>query len=285
MLAVAVIDFECTKTCLEKSVTILRAMLLGFSFKVWVYSTNTFLELLETRNYMRIKITAATLAVLTSLSTGVVQATEYSFPTGMNVSVERDTVPSFKEDSNVVYKVNNYFNVIMPNGDAQFVLKNEEGDLLPVAKEGDRYFVGANIAVGNVIYWGPDAESAADPVRVMIQGPINIGHIHFASASAKLSTVGKKALRLMAKEMANSNLTSAYLVGMTDRAGGNDANLSLSAKRAEAAAAYLEKKLDLLGIKNAVIRTESMGEYLSSKVDGTVNEFDRKVSVLIYPTV
>jgi hypothetical protein len=92
----------------------------------------------------------------------------------------------------------------------------------------------------------------------MIEGPINIGHIHFSSSSAKLSTAGKKALRLMAQEMADSNLTSAYLVGMTDRSGGNDANVALSAKRAEAAAAYLEKRLDALGIMNAVIRTESM---------------------------
>ncbi len=234
---------------------------------------------------MKIKITAATLAALTSLSIGVAQAADYSFPTGMSVSVERDTVPSFKEGSNVVYKVNNYFNVIMPNGDTEFVLKNEAGDLLPFSKEGDRYFVDAEIPVGNVVYWGPDAESVADPVRVMIEGPINIGHIHFSSSSAKLSTAGKKALRLMAQEMADSNLTSAYLVGMTDRSGGNEANVALSAKRAEAAAAYLEKRLDALGVMNAVIRTESMGEYLSAKNDGTTNEFDRKVSVLIYPTV
>ncbi len=234
---------------------------------------------------MKIKITAATLAALTSLSIGVAQASDYSFPTGMSVSVERDSVPSFKEGSNVVYKVNNYFNVIMPNGDTEFVLKNEEGDLLPVSKEGDRYFVDAEIAVGNVIYWGTDAESVADPIRVMIESPINIGHIHFSTSSAKLSTAGKKALRLMAQEMADSNLTSAYLVGMTDRAGGNDANLTLSAKRAEAASAYLEKRLEALGVMNAVIRTESMGEYLSAKADGNVNEFDRKVSVLIYPTV
>jgi len=234
---------------------------------------------------MKIKIAASTLAALTALSIGGVQASEYSFPTGMNISVERDSVPSFKEGSNVVYRVNNYFNVIMPNGDTEFVLKNEAGDLLPFSKEGDRYFVDAPIEVGKVIYWGTDAESVADPVRVMIDSPINIGHIHFSSASAKLSTVGKKALRLMAREMAKSNLTSAYLVGMTDRAGGNDSNLSLSAKRAEAAAAYLEKRLDSLGVENAVIRTESMGEYLSAKADGTTNKYDRKVSVLIYPTV
>ena len=89
----------------------------------------------------------------------------------------------------------------------------------------------------------------------------------------------------MAQEMADSNLTSAYLVGMTDRSGGSDANVALSARRAEAAAAYLEQKLEALGVKNAVIRTESMGEYLSAKADGTVNEFDRKVTVLIYPTI
>jgi len=49
VLAVAVIDFEYTKTCLEISVTVLKFMLLEFSFKVCMYSTNTPLTPLKTR--------------------------------------------------------------------------------------------------------------------------------------------------------------------------------------------------------------------------------------------
>ncbi|MEY3455315.1 MAG: hypothetical protein RLZZ92_435 [Actinomycetota bacterium] len=87
----------------------------------------------------------------------------------------------------------------------------------------------------------------------------------------------------MAKQMYNSGLLGAYLVGMTDRAGSNDSNLALSLKRVNVASKYLSKKLANLGATGAVIKTENMGEYLASTKDGLVDPFDRKVSVLIYP--
>lgn len=232
------------------------------------------------------RTTATALAALFTLtSAGVVNATEYSFPTGMTVTIEKDKAPVFKEGSNVVYSVVNYFTVLMPDGDQSFALRNEAGDELPVARDGDRYFITADVPAGDVVYFGPDTQTVSTPVRVMMDGPINIGHVHFNSGSAKLSANAKKALGLIAKEMAASNLTSAYLVGSTDRAGSNDANLSLAEKRANAASAYLSKKLAALGIAKYVVTTETMGEYLSSKKDGTVNTYDRKVSVLIYPIV
>lgn len=231
------------------------------------------------------KTLLATASALAALSMTSVQATEYPFPTGMTVTVERDKVPTYKDGSNVVYQVVNYFTVLMPNGDTGFALKNEAGENLTVIQDGDRYFINANVPVGDVVYFGPDQENVADPVRVMLQGPIDIGHVHFAAGSAKLMPKAKQAIRLMAQEMAESNLTSAYLVGMTDRSGGIDANLSLSERRANAAAAYLQKSLTALGVAKSVITTEHMGEYLSDSKDGVVNEFDRKVTVLIYPTI
>ena len=228
---------------------------------------------------------SVTAAMLTSVSALIAQATEYAFPTGMSVNLERDDVPSYKSGSTVVYPVVNYFAVQMPHGDENFVLKNEAGETLTVSMDGDRYFVDAEIPAGQVVYFGPNAETVAQPIRVMLNGPINIGHLHFASGSAALTAETRKALRLVAKEMKDSNLTSAYLVGMTDRSGSESANLTLSEKRAAVAAAYLNKKLTALGVTNSSITTENMGEYLSEKRDGTVNSFDRKVSILIYPTV
>jgi outer membrane protein OmpA-like peptidoglycan-associated protein len=201
------------------------------------------------------------------------QATEYSFPTGKFVSIERDELPTYKEDSN------------MPNGDVNFSLRNEDGDDLAVIKQGDRYFINSHIALGENVYFGPDIQNVADPVRVLIDGPINVGHVHFNTSSSRLSSQAKTALTLMAKEMADNNLTSAYLVGMTDRSGGNTSNLVLAEKRAAAAASYLKKKLATLGVMEPVIKTEAMGEYLSSSNDGVINLNDRKVSVLIYPTI
>lgn len=231
------------------------------------------------------KAFVAVAALISTMSMVGAQATEYSFPTGMMVSIEKNELPSFKEGSNVVYSVVNYFTVTMPNGDENFSLRTEAGDNLALIKQGDRYFINSHIPLGESVYFGPDIQNVADPVRVMIEGPINLGHVHFVSGSSSLSAMAKKALRLMAKEMADSNLTSAYLVGMTDINGTDEANVLLSEKRASSAAAYLEKKLKSLGITDAMITTEGMGEYLADQNKSAAISFDRKVSVLIYPTI
>jgi outer membrane protein OmpA-like peptidoglycan-associated protein len=231
------------------------------------------------------KVVLAVAVACSILTLNGAQATEYSFPTGMSVSIERDALPTYSENSNIVYPVVNYFSVNMPNGDENFALRTEDGEDLPVIKQGDKYFINSHIALGENVYFGPDIQNVADPVRVIVDGPINVGHVHFNSSSSKLSSQAKMALSLMAEEMFNSNLTSAYLVGMTDRAGGDSANLSLAGKRVAAAASYLKKKLGELGVLNPVIQTETMGEYLSTSKDGSVNLNDRKVSVMIYPKI
>lgn len=234
---------------------------------------------------MKKKALFAIAVTCTGLSVLTAQAGEYSFPTGMTVTIEKDSLPMYQENSNVVYPVVSYFSVTMPSGDEDFALRTEDGENLTLIQEGNRYFINSHIALGENVYFGSDIQSVADPVRVMIDGPLNVGHVHFSTSSSKLSTQGKKALSLMAREMADTNLTSAYLVGTSDRVGAEGANLVLAKKRAEAAAAYLKKKLLGLGVMNPVIKTETMGEYLSKSKDGVVNLNDRKVSVLIYPTI
>ncbi len=210
-------------------------------------------------------------------------ASEYPFPTEMKVTIERGNEPLMKTNSSVVYPVVNKFTVNMPNGDAEFVLEKETGSEIPLIKEGDEYLLQSPVAIRENIFFGADSQTAGRPVRVMLQGPINLGHIHFNSGSAKLTADGKFVIAEMAQQMYNSGLLGAYLVGMTDRAGSEDANLALSLKRVNAASKYLSKKLAQLGASGAEIKTENMGEYLSSSKDGVVNPFDRKVSVLIYP--
>jgi outer membrane protein OmpA-like peptidoglycan-associated protein len=231
------------------------------------------------------KVIISSAALFSALTMTSAQAIDYSFPTGMMVSIERDSVPAYKEKSNVVYSVVNYFSVNMPNGDQDFSLRTESGEDLAVIKQGDKYFVNAHVPLGETVYFGPNPQSVADPVRVMIDGPINLGHVHFNSSSSTLSAEAKAALALMAEEMAMHNLTSAYLVGMTDRAGDENSNLVLAEKRAKVAATYLKKKLAALGVSSPVITTENMGEYLSDRKDGSVNSYDRKVSVLVFPTI
>ena len=152
-----------------------------------------------------------------------------------------------------------------------------------MVKDGGEYLLQSSVAVGDNVFFGTVSQTAGRPVRVMLEGPINLGHVHFNSGSAKLSVEGKMVIAEMAKQMYNSGLLGAYLVGMTDRAGSNDSNLALSLKRVNVASKYLSKKLANLGATGAVIKTENMGEYLASTKDGLVDPFDRKVSVLIYP--
>lgn len=210
-------------------------------------------------------------------------ASEYPFPTEMKVTIERGDEPLMKSKSSVVYPVVNKFTVTMPNGDTEFVLEKESGDEIPMTKVGSEYLLQSPVVVGENIFFGADSQTAGRPVRVMLQGPINLGHVHFNSGSAKLTVEGKLVIAEMAQQMYNSGLLGAYLVGMTDRAGSEDANLALSLKRVNAASKYLSRKLAQLGASGAVIKTENMGEYLASTKDGVVDPFDRKVSVLIYP--
>lgn len=234
---------------------------------------------------MRKTMAVVTTACLAIAGSSIAHATDYPFPTGMTVTIEKGDVPSYDFGSNVVHQIVSYFNVNFPNGDQQFVLKDESGETLSVIKEADRYFVNTEVPIGEKIYFGPDEDNVADPVRVMIEGPINVGHIHFASGSSKLDTSAKDAISFIAQEMAGHDLTSAYLVGMTDRAGGEVANIALSFKRAKSAADFLKKELKSLGIMNPIITTEGMGEYLSTKRDGNSYLYDRKVSIMVYPTV
>lgn len=234
---------------------------------------------------MKKSIAVIATACLTVSGGTLAGATEYPFPTGMTVTIEKSSIPSYKVGSNVAYQIVNYFKVNFPDGDQSFVLKDEGGEALTVMKDGNRFFIDADVPLGEKVYFGPNEQNVADPVRVMIEGPINVGHVHFNRGSATLSVDAKEALKLVAREMADHNLTSAYIVGMTDRSGSEMANILLSAKRADAAATYLRKRLTSLGVLDSRITTEGMGEYLSEKKDGSEYTYDRKASILVYPTI
>lgn len=229
-------------------------------------------------------IYGAVLLALPSLAMAA-SATEYPFPVNMQVTIEKGENPILKSASSVVYPIVNKFTVTMPNGDVPFVLEDENGDEVKMVKDGEEYLLQSPVAVGDNIYFGSSLETAGKPVRVVLEGPINLGHIHFASGSYRLNEEAKYVLGEMAQQMVNAGLLGAYLVGMTDRSGSDAANLTLSMKRASAASAYLSKKLARLGAESPKITMENMGEYLSSTKDGVIDPYDRKVSVLVYPIV
>jgi outer membrane protein OmpA-like peptidoglycan-associated protein len=229
-------------------------------------------------------VPATALSLLVS-GGAIARATDYPFTTGMAVTIEKGEMPTYEVGSNRVYQIVSYFTANFPNGDDQFVLTKENGEVLTVMKEGDRYYVDADVPINEKVYFGPDEQNVGEPIRVLLQGPINIGHVHFAVGSSRLSLSAKEALQIVAQEMAAHNLASAYLVGMTDRTGNASANVALSSKRASVTAAYLTAELSSLGVEDPQITTEGMGEYLSTNKDGTTNPYDRKVSILLYPKV
>jgi len=69
---------------------------------------------------------AAVAVACTGLSIFSARAVDYTFPTGMTVSIEGETIPMYKENSNIVYPVVNYFMVKFPNGDEEFALRTED---------------------------------------------------------------------------------------------------------------------------------------------------------------
>jgi outer membrane protein OmpA-like peptidoglycan-associated protein len=211
------------------------------------------------------------------------QAVEYPFSTDMRVTIEKGKEPVYSSSSNIVYPVLSYFEGNLLDGD-QFSLQHTGGVEITYSEEPTgRYLINHVVTPMDDVNYAPDTMTAVRPVRVLLQGPIDLGHINFRPGSAVLSADAKVALNEMAMQMMASELTAAYMVGTTDRSGSESANLVLSRKRVDAAAAYLEKQLINLGVMNPAITTENMGEYLSTTRDGVSNLDDRKVTVLIYP--
>jgi hypothetical protein len=94
----------------------------------------------------------------------------------MRVTIERGETPILKNKSSLVYPIVSKFSVNMPNGDSEFVLQDENGIDLQMVKDGDEYLLQDNIAVGEGVFFGPDSQTATKPIRVLLEGPINLGH-------------------------------------------------------------------------------------------------------------
>lgn len=211
-------------------------------------------------------------------------ATDYSFPTGMKVTIERGDEAIYTEGSNLVYPVVSYFSYkpAMEETQTSFVLFKNGGDTLTAISMGKRFKIQESIARDDEVSFATDPETAPRPIRVLLTDPIPVGHVHFVSGSAKLNEDAKAALDAIAVEMKSSGLFGAFLVGRTDRAGSENANLTLGAKRAIAVERYLGQSLASLGVTDFRLTRESMGEYLSDSSKGLNSLKERRVSILIY---
>ena len=162
-------------------------------------------------------------------------------------------------------------------------LESGTGVQIPLENVDGKYY-----AKGDLTYketysanWGA-AEYGLD-LPFILQGPFNVGHINFGSGSYKLDSGDKEILNAIANEVFKSGLTGIYMVGKSDSVGSDEGNLALSLKRVTAAKNYLASALEDLGVMDAVIVTEFMGEFTAKGAPNKSNLEDRRVDVMIYP--
>ena len=159
-------------------------------------------------------------------------------------------------------------------------LMNDNGEEFLLEQRNGSTYVGGEIQYSEVYtaFWPESGKYM--PVPVILEGPMNIGHINFANGSATLDSADKQLLSAMADEIEHTGLKAVYMVGRADSTGSYDANMAISLKRAQAAKSYLLNHLAEMGITDVVISVDYMG---SATASSKQNSEDRRVDVTIYP--
>lgn len=161
-------------------------------------------------------------------------------------------------------------------------LMNEDGEeFLLESKDGVTY-VGGEVKYSQVYMANWPELGKWLPVPVVLQGPMNIGHVNFASGSATLDSADRQLISAMADEIEHTGLKAIYLVGKADSVGSYEGNLEISRKRVLAVKSYLQNHLAEMGITDVEISTEYMGDLISKSVPDAE---DRRVEVTIYPKI
>ena len=179
-------------------------------------------------------------ALLISLGISNATAFDWALSPGLQINSTTASTPSIKAGGGEFYPVMSYLKVYGELDLNNLTLSNEDGSTMAIETES-----GLNKITGEVKYTEDMTLSGAYngfavPIPVILQGPMNVGHINFGSGDVSLDANDKAILRAIAKEMKDTNLTAAYLVGRTDVVGSVDSNFSISEKRVLAAKAYLK---------------------------------------------
>ena len=161
-------------------------------------------------------------------------------------------------------------------------LMNKDGEEFLLEVRDGVMYVGGEIRYSEIYIanW-PDANKYV-PVPVVLQGPMNIGHINFGNGSITLDSADRQILSAMADEIEHTGLKAVYMVGRADSTGGYESNLEISHKRVLAAKNYLQKHLADMGITDVKINIEYMGDLTAHSKQ---NAEDRRVDVTIYPNL
>lgn len=197
---------------------------------------------------------------------------------GISASISK--VPTLELGGGQFYQVQNKLR-LNPDVDSTGVkIMNENGEEFLLEQQNGSTYVGGEIKYSEmyIAYW-PESNKY-EPVPVLLQGPMNIGHINFGNGSTTLDAADRQLLSAMADEIEHTGLKSVYMVGRADSSGSSESNLKLSYKRVLAAEKYLRQHLAGMGITDVIINIEYMGDMTAkSKPDSE----DRRVDVIIYP--
>ena len=199
---------------------------------------------------------------------------------GISASISK--VPSLELGGGQFYPVQNKLR-LNPDVDTVGVkIMNEAGEEFLLEERNGVTYVGGEIRYSEayLAHW-PEINKYV-PVPVVLQGPMNIGHINFANGSVTLDAADRQILSAMADEIEHTGLKAVYMVGRADSVGGYESNLAISLKRVMAAKNYLKNHLAQMGITDVEINVEYMGDLTANEKPDSE---DRRVDVTIYPKV
>lgn len=234
---------------------------------------------------MRKLVTAVTTLALVAGGTMTAKAVDVVDLTAYGISSKVATAPTLTLGNGQFFPIVNRLTATGAADFANMVLVNGEGDQLTLTNEDGSYIVEGKATYKDKFQaiWS-DSSKAID-VPFVLQGPMNIGHINFDSGSSALDSNDKLLLIAMAKEVVKTGLKGIYLVGKADPVGSYEGNMAISLKRVTAAQTFLENYLEKLGVTDATIITEYMGDLTATAPAGKANLEDRRVEVTIFPII
>lgn len=225
-------------------------------------------------------ISMSGLLLLTGLNTA--NAFDYSKSPGLQINSVLAATPSLKAGGGEFYPVTNYLKI---NGDLN--LSNLEldhnGEALAIDSSTSNPMISGKIKYTDHLTLTGGYNGFPVPIPVVLDGPMNVGHINFASGETNLDNNDKTILRAIAIEIRDTGLTGIYLVGRTDSVGSVDSNFTVSYKRVIAARNYLNSYLKEIGVVDSQIIVEYMGELNATGTDSKSYGDDRRVDITIYP--
>ena len=227
-------------------------------------------------------IAVTTLAILAGGVT-LANATDIPELSGWGIRATTSSTPSIVSGGSQFYPVVNKF-----VGSADFStlqLTNDKGDTFTVEDQPGGAMIQGHLDFKDLYYASWMAFTPTMQISYILSDPLEVGHVHFNSGSATLDAGDRAVLNAVAKAVMDNHLYGIYMVGSADPVGSYSGNLAISESRVMAAKNYLDARLHTLGVSNALITTEYMGDLLASGAPGKANASDRRVSVTIYPVI